>query len=211
MSRCVSSIFVCFTLLFAPLVMANSSISDYFSKKLNKINSFLAEKHDEALQNPDLLVNFVDRELLKVWSAKNTVRAMLGAKRWNQLSKTEAEQLIIAYENTIRRYLFEILEQYKDQLATVESVRLNAKGNKGWLRVTLQSQSLPDFNVDLKIYKESTVWTVYDFSFQGISFVKMKRGFFRNTFDQHGIEGVINQLNKKNQEFKKNLLASNDE
>jgi phospholipid transport system substrate-binding protein len=191
--------------------MADSSISGYFSKKLNKINSFLTEKHDEALQNPELLVSFVDRELLKVWSAKNTVRAMLGVERWSQLSNTETEQLITAYENTIRRYLFEILEQYKDQLATVESVRLNTKGNKGWLRVTLESQSLPDFNVDLKIYKESTLWTVYDFSFQGISFVKMKRGFFRNTFDRHGVEGVIEQLNQKNQEFKQSLLASNDE
>ena len=189
----------------------NAQISNYFSEKLNKINSFLADNHEKAIKDPDLLVQFVDKELLKVWSAKNTIRAMLGSERWSQLSKSEVEGLISAYQNTIRRYLFEVLQKYQGQVATVESLRLNSKGNKGWLRVVLASPSLPDFNIDLKIYKGKSTWTVYDFSFQGISFVKMKRGFFRGTYDSKGVEGVIDQLNKKNQEFNQILAANSDE
>lgn len=191
--------------------MADAPITQYFSKKFNKINSFLSQNHEKAQNNPELLVGFVDSELLQVWSAKNTLRAMLGNKRWEQLSNAETEQLIVAYEETIRRYLYEVLQQYQDQIATVESVRLNSKGNKGWLRVKLESSALPNFDVDLKIYKDDDLWTVYDFSFQGISFVKMKRGFFRHTYDSEGLEGVIDTLNKKNHKFKQTVMVAGDE
>ena len=211
MNRCVRYFIAACMLFLTPVALADTSISTYFSEKLNKINSFLSENHEEALNEPDLLIDFVDSELLTVWSAKNTLRAMLGSERWGQLTEKESEQLLSAYEDTIRRYLFEVLQKFQDQVATVEDVRLNAKGNKGWLRVNLESSSLPDFNVDLKIYKDDALWTVYDFSFQGISFVKMKRGFFRRTYDAKGVEGVVEVLNKKNREFKQTVMVARDE
>ena len=136
---------------------------------------------------------------------------MLGTSRWKQLTESEANTLIKTYENTIRRYLFEVLKQYQGQIATVESVRLNDKGNKGWLRVILESPSFPTLAVDLKIYKEKSNWTVYDFSFQGISFVKMKRGFFRDTFDGKGAEGVVSELREKNKEFNQGIMVASDD
>lgn len=186
-------------------------ITSDFNEKLNKINVFLEENHKKALQEPKLLIGFVNKELLEVWSAKNTIRAMLGTSRWKQLTESEANTLIKTYENTIRRYLFEVLQQYQGQIATVESVRLNDKGNKGWLRVILESRSFPTLAVDLKIYKEKSNWTVYDFSFQGISFVKMKRGFFRDTFDEKGAEGVVSGLREKNKEFNQGVMVASDD
>lgn len=210
----------CFLYLFFSLstnALAGSEnhgdISTHFQKKLDIINTFLAENHEKAIKDPQLLIEFVNKELLTVWSAKNTIRAMLGAKRWQQLSPADSDNLIHAYENTIRRYLFEVLQRYQGQNAVVSSVRLNSKANKGWLRVTLHSPSLPDFDVDLKIYHDgaTATWTVYDFSFQGISFVRMKRGFFRNTFDNEGVSGIIASLEQKNRKFKQRLMAANNE
>lgn len=211
MTYCVRPFITFFLLCLSSATLADVSISQYFGKKLNKINSFLEQNHEKAHQEPKLLMDFVDSELLQVWSAKNTLRAMLGSQRWSQLSKGDTQRLILAYEDTIRRYLFEILDQYQDQVATVEDVRLNSKGNKGWLRVNLKSQSFPDFNIDLKIYKDDAQWSVYDFSFQGISFVKMKRAYFRQTYDSKGVEGVIEILNQKNQKFKQVVMEASDE
>lgn len=75
----------------------------------------------------------------------------------------------------------------------------------------LESPSFPPLNVDLKIYKEQEQWTVYDFSFQGISFVKMKRGFFRDTFDKKGVVGVVAELREKNKEFNQAMAVASDE
>lgn len=168
----------------------------------------MQENHEKALHNPSILMAFVDNDLLTVWSAKNTIRAMLGAKRWSQLNPEQESQLIRAYEQTMRRYLYEVMSQYQGQIATVDSIRLNAKQNKGWLTVILDSPTLPDLSIDLKIYQENDSWTIYDFSFQGISFVKMKQNYFQTTFDQKGLEGVLADLNNKNQEFNKKLKVA---
>ncbi|WP_343985278.1 ABC transporter substrate-binding protein [Kangiella japonica] len=211
MYRCLKAFLMCLCVVIAPTSNADEKIATEFNNKLNKINVFLEENHKQALQEPNLLIGFVNQELLEVWSARNTIRAMLGTSRWKQLTDSEANVLIKTYENTIRRYLFEVLQQYQGQKASVESVRLNDKGNKGWLRVRLESPSFPTLNVDLKIYKEQEQWTVYDFSFQGISFVKMKRGFFRDTFDKNGVVGVVAELREKNKEFNQAMAVASDE
>ncbi|MBD3668015.1 MAG: ABC transporter substrate-binding protein [Kangiella sp.] len=197
--------------LFSQLANAsidNQELKQFFQAKLDRINHFMQENHENALQNPSILMTFVNTDLLTVWSAKNTIRAMLGAQRWSELTKDQESQLIVAYEQTMRRYLYEVMRQYQGQIATVDSIRLNDKQNKGWLTVVLDSPSLPDLSIDLKIYKEESAWTIYDFSFQGISFVKMKQNYFQTTFDQKGFEGVLTDLNSKNQEFNEKLKVA---
>ncbi|WP_223669286.1 MlaC/ttg2D family ABC transporter substrate-binding protein [Kangiella shandongensis] len=207
MSRLIFILLTTVAFSWSKASIANSEVTTYFGEKLNIINSFLAKSHDKAVKQPELLVEFVDKELLTIWSAKNTLRAMLGPKRWAGIAPQERIDLINTYKNTIRRYLYEVLQQYRGQKALVNDLRLNSKGNKGWLSVLLESPNFPDLNIDLKIYKDSSVWTVYDFSFQGISFVKMKRRFFRDTFDQQGADGIIKALKHKNNEFNQMLAA----
>lgn len=197
--------------LFSQLANASLDKQDlkkFFQHKLDTINHFMQENHQKALENPSSLMAFVDEELLTVWSAKNTIRAMLGAQRWSKLTTQQEAILIKAYEQTMRRYLYEVMSRYQGQIATVDSIRLNDKQNKGWLTVVLESQSLPDISIDLKIYKEDTDWTIYDFSFQGISFIKMKQNYFQTTFDAKGFEGVLADLDSKNQEFNKKLKVA---
>ncbi|HEY9032248.1 MAG TPA: ABC transporter substrate-binding protein [Kangiella sp.] len=197
--------------LFSQLANASldkQDLKQFFQHKLDTINHFMQENHQKALENPSSLMTFVDEELLTVWSAKNTIRAMLGAQRWSKLTTQQEAILIKAYEQTMRRYLYEVMSRYQGQVATVDSIRLNDKQNKGWLTVVLESQSLPDISIDLKIYKEDTDWTIYDFSFQGISFIKMKQNYFQTTFDAKGFEGVLADLDSKNQEFNKKLKVA---
>lgn len=197
--------------LFSQLANASldkQNLKQFFQHKLDTINHFMQENHQKALQNPSSLMTFVDDELLTVWSAKNTIRAMLGAQRWSKLTTQQEAVLIKAYEQTMRRYLYEVMSRYQGQIATVHSIRLNDKQNKGWLTVVLESQSLPDISIDLKIYKEDSNWTIYDFSFQGISFIKMKQNYFQTTFDEKGFEGVLADLDSKNQEFNKKLKVA---
>lgn len=197
--------------LFSQLANASldkQNLKQFFQHKLDTINHFMQENHEKALQTPSILMTFVDNELLTVWSAKNTIRAMLGAERWSQLTVQQESQLIKAYEETMRRYLYEVMRQYQSQVATVDLIRLNGKQNKGWLTVVLNSPSLPNLSIDLKIYKEGTAWTIYDFSFQGISFIKMKQHYFQSTFDESGFEGVLADLNNKNEEFNKKIKVA---
>ncbi|MCW9028237.1 MAG: ABC transporter substrate-binding protein [Kangiella sp.] len=204
------SLFICLW-LFSQLASASlnqQNLKQFFQYKLDTINRFMQDNHQKALQDPSILMKFVDSDLLTVWSAKNTIRAMLGAQRWSQLTVEQESQLIKAYEQTMRRYLYEVMNQYQGQIAEVESIRLNSKQTKGWLTVVLDSPSLPDLSIDLKIYQEGTVWSIYDFSFQGISFVKMKQHFFQTTFDEKGLQGILVELNSKNQEFNRKLQVA---
>ena len=191
------------------ILNANETIiNQQFQQQLQKTNQFLSQNQQLLKQDPKLLLEYVDKELLPYWSAEDTLRAMIGVERWKNLTASQQTELTHSYQHTMRRYLFEVTEKYQGQTLSVQKIQLNSKKTKGWLTLLIETPMFPSINVDLKIRQNVDIWTVYDFRFQGISFVKMKQTYFRTLLDEKGFDYLLNELNDKNQEFKKNLRVA---
>ncbi|WP_251360165.1 phospholipid-binding protein MlaC [Kangiella sp. TOML190] len=178
-----------------------------FQQQFFDIQRFLTENKRKMQQDPQVLLDFVDSDLMNVWSSKLTIRAMVGVKIWKKLSKTEREELTQAYRETMQRYLFETMQKFEGQQALVDGLQLTSKGNKGWLTAKLVLETFPDLTVDLKLYRPENHWLIYDFRFQGISFIKLKQHQYQSIINEHGVAALIQDFNDKNQVFRKSLSS----
>ncbi|NVJ68671.1 MAG: ABC transporter substrate-binding protein [Gammaproteobacteria bacterium] len=186
---------------------SNEQIRQQFQAKFESIEAFLS-KQPQPLKGSKALFEFIETDLMSVWSAELTIKAILGVKRWSSLNDEEKQALIDVYIKTMQRYLFETLQKYTGQTAHAEQVQLNSKNTKGWLTTKLVADNFPDINVDLKLYRKENQWLIYDFRFQGISFIKLKQLEYQTVIDNQGVNRLIDTLKQKNQEFIKALKAS---
>lgn len=182
-------------------VVPQQHIIQRFQKKFIEIECFLEKNQQLIAKDPVVLKEFVDQRLMSVWSSELTIKAILGVKRWKQLSEVRKTELLTAYQDTMHRYLFEMMARYDGQKAIAADVELNQKQTKGWLNVDLQIDNFPDLAVDLKIYRNQDKWQIYDFRFQGISFVKMKQSEYQGIYDEKGVDELVRLLSQKNKAF----------
>lgn len=180
-----------------------SEIIKDFQQEFDLIENFA--KNVEKPTKPEVLLRFIDEEMMRRWSAELTIRAIIGRKLWSGLESKEKQDLINAYRNTMRRYLFEVFLQYNGQKPLAERVELNSKGTKGWLTSKLVMKNFPDIVVDLKLYNQKNQWFIYDFRFQGISFIKLKQSEYQTILNEKGAIQLAKLLNDKNTEFFKAL------
>ncbi len=183
-------------------VVSKSAIKVFFQRKFESIEAFLSQK--EVIIDSERLMEFVEQELMTVWSAELTIKAILGVKRWSRLKNEQKQQLIESYNHTMKRYLYEVMLKYEGQKAIAEKIQLNKKATKGWLTAKLLLKNFPDITIDLKLFHskaEKGKWLIYDFRFQGISFIKLKQSEYRTIVDEQGVLALIELLDHKNNEF----------
>ncbi len=201
------------SLLALLLMFANHSIASSenlekqiiqeFQGEFNKIEAF-AKSNPKPIKT-DILMEFIDKELMSRWSAELTIRSILGKELWKSVEADKKQQLINAYYITMKRYLFESFQQYNGQKPLASKIQLNKKQNKGWLTAQLMIDNFPDIHLDLKIYFFKEQWVIYDFRFKGISFIKLKQNEYRNLVEEQGAQPLISLLEGKYQEFLKQL------
>lgn len=180
-----------------------TEIIQEFQQEFDLIENFA--KNVEKPTKAQVLLNFIDKEMMRRWSAELTIRAIIGRKLWSGLNADEKQGLIDAYADTMRRYLFEVFLKYNGQKPIAEKVQLNSKGTKGWLTSKLVIDNFPDIVVDLKLYHLKNQWVIYDFRFQGISFIKLKQSEYQAIVTEKGAFYLTQLLNDKNTEFFKAL------
>ncbi len=198
-------LFFCLALLVGQLTAKESAQSienrliNEFQQEFDQIAEFA--KNNPQPINYQVLTTFIEEKLMRRWSSELTIRAILGREIWKQIGESEQKELIYAYSNTMRRYLYETFKKYGGQRPVATKIQLNKKLNKGWLTANLILDNFPDLSVDLKIYSYKNQWYIYDFRFQGISFIKLKEREYRQYVKENGASALADQLNGKYQEF----------
>ncbi|MGX5201589.1 MlaC/ttg2D family ABC transporter substrate-binding protein [Aliikangiella sp. IMCC44632] len=195
----------------ASSVAPNHPAASYFKLEITEINQLLRSQQASFEQYPERLVKFVDERLLPLWSASTTLTGMLGKTSWNSLSPQEKAALNQGFNNTIQRYVQEGFQQYDGQQFNFVELKLNKSETLGLLTVEFVPNVLPSFNVDFKVRKVAQQWLLYDVLVQGVSYIKLKKGGYREQFKQGGVKRVLAEINDKNQGFmasQKNSEAS---
>jgi phospholipid transport system substrate-binding protein len=183
-------------------VVSNHPAANYFKAEITQINQLLRQQQASFQQHPDRLVKFVDSRLLPLWSASTTLTGMLGRANWNRLSEQDRAALNQGFNNTIQRYVQEGFEQYDGQQFNFIELKLNQSETLGLLTVEFVPNLLPSFNVDFKVRKIEQNWLLYDVLVQGVSYIKLKKGKYRQQFKDGGVAQILAAINDKNQGFR---------
>jgi phospholipid transport system substrate-binding protein len=200
-------IFIIFIFSFSASLIAEkqtstqSNVEIKFKNEINQINQALSLNKNNFSQSKQALARFVDKSLLPTWSSKKTIKALFGKSIWLKLSNDEQSKLVQAFNDTLQRYVQESFEDYDGQQFEFESVKLNKKQTKGYLTIKLIPNLLPSFNIDLKIALIENQWLIYDAMVQGVSYVSLKKDWYRDLYKEKNVEGVLAFIKQKNMNF----------
>jgi ABC-type transporter MlaC component len=180
------------------------AVERQFAPLFTAITGQLSTDKQRYLSDPMAYQVFIDRTLRPLWDITSTTRALIGRSTFETLTSPQRESLVNAVGDTLTRYAFEGLENYSSQQFRIVDVVINQQGTMGWVQVLMESNLIPDIVLDVLIKqtsRENDIWHAVDVRFKGITYVSIKKHAFRETIEEQGIDGLITDLESKNDDY----------
>ncbi len=175
-------------------------LSLQYGAHINRLFTSLTSNPQLASQ-PEWLMQLAEKEIISHWDIDSTLLAMIGRTQWQGLEEVDQKALQQSFKLTLIRYFMEAYSYYDGQTVRLESLQLNDTQNKGWLKLLIELDYMPDMTVDLSLIKQDERWLFRDLRFQGISYTRMKRGFYQSMLKEKGVKQLIAELDAKNRSF----------
>jgi len=162
----------------------------------------LAENEVELEDNPDKIYSLVEAILMPHFDFEKMSKLALG-KNWRQAN---AEQRVRFTEEfrllLIRTYSTAMLE-YTDEEIRMLPFRDDISRKRVSVPMEVVQPAGPAIPMALSLYQnKQDEWKVYDVKIDGISLVTNYRSSFANDIRQGGMEGLIENLAKRNEKVK---------
>jgi ABC-type transporter MlaC component len=206
---CRSKLIYAFALLcfFVPLVQgdevdAKSSLRLQYEPIISLISKRLLDQHQSFKKDPKAYQSFLDQHVRPYWDTSSTARALVGGTQFKAFSPKAQHDFIQAVDKTLIRYAFEGIDFYSGQQFKLIDVAISDSGKMGWVQVVMESQILPDLNLDILVKRnKSGAWNAVDVRFKGITYVAVKKHQFKKILEKQGVGALIASLNEKNNKF----------
>ena len=195
----------------ADTVAEKLRVRKQFEPIFNLISAQLSAHQSRYKKDPAAYRDFVDQYIREHWDANSTASALIGRVNFKALVPEYRQKLVEAVDTTLVRYAFEGFEYYDGQQFTLVDVAISNSGRMGWVQVVMESQIMPDLNLDILIKRtEEGIWKAVDIRFKGITYVAVKKHQFRKILQKQGAKALISSLAVKNHDFFDNLCVASD-
>lgn len=207
LSRCkliYTFTFLCFlvSLVQGDELDAKSSLRLQFEPIISLISKRLLDQHQSYKKDPKNYQAFLDQHVRPYWDTSSTARALVGSTEFKIFNLKAQHDFIQAVDNTLVRYAFEGISFYSGQRLKLIDVAISDSGNMGWVQVIMESQILPNLNLDILVKRNKKgVWRAVDVRFKGITYVAVKKYQFKKILEKQGVGALITSLNEKNYKF----------
>ena len=184
----------------APVSANEGSVGELVQERIEDLMSHIQQLKKEKVALSQLKA-MAQKKLIDNWDVQGSLVSLVGKSRWGLLSADKQKQLIQEFQSTLTRYFIEVYSHFDDQRVYYDKLKLNKNYNKGWAKVIVSADYLPDFAIDIKIVNKNKQWMYQDIRVHGVSYLKMKRSYYSNTLDKQGADHLIAELRKKNVSF----------
>ena len=190
---------------------AKSSLRLQFEPIIASVSEQLSTQHEQYKKDPKAYQAFLDQHVRPYWDSSSTARALIGSAEFKPLSKKTKHDFVQAVDKTLVRYAFEGIAFYSGQQFQLVDVALSDSGKMGWVQVLIRSKVLPDLNLDILVKRNKMgKWQAVDVSFEGITYVAVKKYQFKKILEKQGVGALTASLNEKNNQFFGEPCATND-
>ena len=190
---------------------AKSSLRLQFEPIISLISQRLLDQHQSYKKDPKNYQAFLDKHVRPYWDTSSTARALVGGPEFKIFDPKAQHDFIQAVDNTLVRYAFEGISFYSGQRFKLIDVAISDSGKMGWVQVVMESQILPDLNLDILVKRNKKgVWHAVDVRFKGITYVAVKKHQFKKILEKQGVGALITSLNEKNNKFFGELCGAKD-
>ena len=180
-----------------------------------------------AQEPPDVLVKTVTLEVVDLISKDKEIKAGNRAKlidlieakvlphfnfvamsalamgqNWNKANPEQKKRLTEEFKTLLVRTYASALAAYSEQKFDFRPLRAKPTDTDVTVNVRVLQPGAQAVTIDYSMEKTANGWKVYDVMVGGVSLVANYRTEFANTVRNSGVDGLIRDLKKKNQEKK---------
>jgi phospholipid transport system substrate-binding protein len=148
-------------------------------------------------------------KLIKVIEAKvlphfnfSAMTSLAMGQHWAKANPEQRKQLTEEFKTLLVRTYASALAAYSEQKFDFRPLRAKPTDTDVTVNVRVLQPGAQAVTIDYSMEKTANGWKVYDVMVGGVSLVANYRTEFANTVRASGVDGLIRDLNKKNQEKK---------
>ena len=125
--------------------------------------------------------------------------ALAMGQNWGKASPEQKKRLTEEFKTLLVRTYASALSAYSEQKFDFRPLRAKANETDVTVSVRVLQPGAQPVPIDYSMEKTGSGWKVYDVNIGGVSLVANYRTEFANTVRSSGIDGLIKDLQKKNQ------------
>jgi phospholipid transport system substrate-binding protein len=132
----------------------------------------------------------------------NAMTALAMGQNWGKANAEQRKQLTDEFKTLLVRTYASALAAYSEQKFDFRPLRAKPTDTDVTVNVRVIQPGAQPVTIDYSMEKTANGWKVYDVMVGGVSLVANYRTEFANTVRASGVDGLIRDLKKKNQEKK---------
>jgi phospholipid transport system substrate-binding protein len=129
----------------------------------------------------------------------SAMTALAMGQNWAKANPEQRKRLIEEFKTLLVRTYASALSAYSEQKFDFRPLRAKATDTDVTVSVRVMQPGTQPVPIDYSMEKTGSGWKVYDVNVGGVSLVANYRTEFANTVRNSGIDGLIKDLQKKNQ------------
>jgi phospholipid transport system substrate-binding protein len=127
----------------------------------------------------------------------DTISKLVLAKNWPKLSKQKQGEFIAEFKRHLAATYWKQLNDYKNEKVVVEGNRTEKNGDVT-VRSTVKIERSEPTRIDYRLRNQPGGWKVIDVIIENVSLVQNFRSQTQELIANVGIEGLLEELRKKN-------------
>jgi phospholipid transport system substrate-binding protein len=153
----------------------------------------LDSHREQYRQNPKLLREAVDRDVLPHFDVQYAARLVLG-RHWRDATPQQRQRFISAFEDSMFTNYGNALLEFRTDRLKVLPTSVGAEATNAMVRTVIRRDDGSTVQVNFALHKTPEGWKAWDVVIEGISYIKSFRDDFGAQIDSQGLDAVIQRL-----------------
>ena len=162
----------------------------------------LDANRDAYRKDPAKVDALVEKNLLPHFDTEYAARLVLGT-HWRTATPEQRKRFVDAFYHSLLRNYGSALVEFTGDRLKVFPLKLDASVERATVRTEVKRSNGTRIPVNYSVRKTPDGWKAWDVIIEGISYVKSFREDFGAEIDRHGIEAVIERMEKGDQPVQK--------
>ena len=182
----------------APVAVVDTDPGQLIETAAQAMLNELDAHRDEYRRDPAKINGMVDRILLPHFDTDYSARLVLG-RHWNTSTPEQRQRFVNAfYHSLLNNYGAALLDFTSDRLKVIP-YKGDAASPNATVRTQVRKNDGTTVAVNYSLHHTARGWMAWDVVIEGISYVKSFRDDFGAEIDAHGVDALIDRLEKQQQ------------
>lgn len=200
-SKVLSSIIILLLILLISIPLQAGVPTDQIRATVKKINSILSDPQFTSEGKRDLQHQLLRRVIEPRFDFTEMAKRSLGP-HWRRRTPNERRKFIRLFTDLLEYVYIGKIEDVNNK--TFEFLKEKREGNYAIVKTRVTNSSGESFSINYKAHLVNGSWKVYDIVAENISVLNNYRSQFNRTIRKSSYETLINKLEEKQVQLKKN-------